>query len=75
LSTIGTRLRAARDSQLLRQEELAERADVPVVTISRIENDRYTERPRQTTIRKLALALGVDPVWLAFGNRKGKAAA
>src|SRR5262245_54394930 len=75
LSTIGQRLRNARDRQLLMQEELAERAGVPVLTISRIENDRYTERPRQTTIRKLALALGVDPVWLAFGDDEGKAAA
>ena len=78
MDTIGERLRRARDRRDWTQEELARRSGVPVVTISRIENDRYGERPRQSTIRRLAEALGVDPAWLLFGDGEapgGKAAA
>jgi transcriptional regulator with XRE-family HTH domain len=56
---IGTELRAARERALLTQEELAARADVQSLTISRIETDKV--EPRYSTIRKLAKALGRDP--------------
>ena len=56
---IGTQLRAARQRALLTQGELAARADVQPLTISRIETDKV--EPRYSTIRKLAEALGVDP--------------
>ena len=56
---IGTELRAARERALLTQEELAARADVQSLTISRIERDKV--EPRYSTIRKLAKALGRDP--------------
>jgi transcriptional regulator with XRE-family HTH domain len=56
---IGTQLRAARERALLTQEELATRAEVQPLTISRIETDKV--EPRYRTIRKLAKALGVDP--------------
>jgi transcriptional regulator with XRE-family HTH domain len=56
---IGTALRAARERALLTQEELAARADVRPLTISRIETDKV--EPRYSTIRKLAKALGRDP--------------
>jgi transcriptional regulator with XRE-family HTH domain len=59
---IGTQLRAARERALLTQRELAARADVQPLTISRIETDKV--EPRYSTIRKLAKALGVDPVEL-----------
>ncbi len=59
---IGTQLRAARQRALLTQEELAARARVQPLTISRIETDKV--EPRYSTIRKLARALGVDPAEL-----------
>jgi transcriptional regulator with XRE-family HTH domain len=55
-------LRAARERALLTQEELAVRADVQPLTISRIETEKV--EPRYSTIRKLARALGVDPTEL-----------
>jgi transcriptional regulator with XRE-family HTH domain len=59
---IGTQLRAARQRALLTQGELAARADVQPLTISRIETNKV--EPRYSTIRKIAKALGVDPVEL-----------
>ena len=56
---IGTQLRAARERALLTQEELAARAEVQPLTISRIETDKV--EPRYSTIRKVAKALSVDP--------------
>jgi len=68
-ATIGGRLRRARLSRGLTQDELAELSGVPVVTISRIENNRYGT-PRPPTVRKLATALGVTPGWLLFGEEQ-----
>jgi transcriptional regulator with XRE-family HTH domain len=59
---IGERLRRLRERRALRQEDLAELADVGKNTVNRIEKNR-TE-PHMTTVRKLADALGVDPVEL-----------
>jgi transcriptional regulator with XRE-family HTH domain len=56
---IGTQLRTARQRALLTQEELAARAKVQPLTISRIETDKV--EPRYSTIRKVAKALSVDP--------------
>jgi transcriptional regulator with XRE-family HTH domain len=56
---IGTELRAARERALLTQEELATRANLQPLTISRIETDKV--EPRYSTIRKLAKALDRDP--------------
>jgi transcriptional regulator with XRE-family HTH domain len=52
------RLRAVRESQLLTQQDLAAKAGVHHVTISRIETGEI--EPRFRTIRALADALGVD---------------
>ena len=59
---IGTQLRAARQRALLTQEELAARAKVQPLTISRIETVKV--EPRYSTIRKVAKALSVDPAEL-----------
>lgn len=67
--TLGARLSQARKRKVLSQEELAEAAGVPVVTISRIENG-HTGEPRPSTVRKLATALEVDPTWLIFGEEE-----
>jgi transcriptional regulator with XRE-family HTH domain len=61
---IGQRLKAARDRRLLTQEELAERSGVHFTTISKIENGGTA---RQSTVRRLAAALGVDPSELVEG--------
>jgi transcriptional regulator with XRE-family HTH domain len=65
--TVDQRLKWARDRRAWTQVDLARESGVPVVTISRIENRRIA-RPRQSTVRKLAEALGVDPGWLLVGE-------
>ena len=75
MPTIGERLREARRRKVWTQEDLARESGVPVVTISRIENDRQEHQPRPSTIRRLAGALGVEPAWLLLGDDgDGKAA-
>lgn len=70
------RLEAARRRKVLTQEELADEAGVSPVTIHRLETG-VNENPRPATVRKLALALGVDAGWLLFGEgiSEGKLAA
>ena len=56
-------LKELRESQFLTQRELAERSDVGVATIARIEKGKC--RPTFRTIKRLAAALGVAPSELA----------
>lgn len=72
------KLRAVRERLFITQEELAERTGMSRATISRIESD--LQRPRISTVRKLAAALGVQPEELVEWTteerpEKGKAAA
>ncbi len=67
MDTAGERLRWARDRRAWTQGDLAQESGVPIVTISRIENRRI-DRPRQSTVRRLADALSVDPGWLLTGE-------
>ena len=53
------RLREVRERKLMTQTELAERAGLTLSTISRLENG--LQRPRISTARVLAEALGVQP--------------
>ena len=53
------KLRDARTRALLSQRDLAELTGVGPVTISRIESG--IQRPRPSTLRKIAKALGVRP--------------
>ncbi len=69
--TVGERLRLARERRVLTQADLATKAKVTVVAISRIENGRLDGTPRQSTVRRLARALKVDPAWLLFGELAG----
>jgi len=77
MDTIGQRLRSMRDRKLWTQAELSEQSGVPVITIWRIENEQHSDRPRVSTVRKLAQALRVDAQWLMFGEdiEEGKIAA
>lgn len=69
---MAKRLRALRLSHVWTQEDLGEKSGVPVVTISRLENDHNVGLPRQSTVKKLALALGVSPAYLLFGEEVGE---
>ena len=53
------RLQSVRERLFVTQEELSERTGMSRATISRLENHR--QRPRISTVRKLAEALGVQP--------------
>ena len=72
-------LRELREAAVLTQMELAERAGVSADAIRDIENGRVQPRPR--TLRKIAEALGINPVELrarlhaAEEAPRGKAAA
>jgi transcriptional regulator with XRE-family HTH domain len=60
------RLRELRREQVLSLRELEEKSGVSYNTIWRIEDGRQGAHPR--TIRKLALALGVEPKELLKGD-------
>ena len=74
-----SRLREARLRRMLTQQELAERAGTTEATVNRLENG--LQRPRISTVRKLADVLGVAPEELIDwggeeeGAEGGKAAA
>ena len=55
------RLRAVRKAKMLSQDDLARRAGLSRPTISRVEAG---EEARFVTVRKLAEALGVEPIEL-----------
>ena len=62
---IGERLKNCRVQLGMRQSDLAELVGVAPVQIYRYESGRV--QPRLDTIGKLALALNVNPQWLAGG--------
>lgn len=53
------KLKRAREKRLMTQEELAKSTGISVTSISRIENGAH--KPRFSTVKKLAAALGVEP--------------
>ncbi len=57
-------LRELREARLFTQDDLAQLAGLVVVTINRVEKGR--QKPRFSTIRKLAKALGVPPGEIEF---------
>ena len=63
---LGERLFEARDRAGLPLRELGQRAGVSWSTISAIEKGNQSATAE--TIEKLAIALGVRPCWLAFGE-------
>lgn len=73
------KLREVRERLLVTQADLAERTGIAEATISRLENGM--QRPRISTVRKIATALDVAPEELiawgedAPGEETGKAAA
>jgi len=75
MDTVGKRLEDTRRRQVLTQAELAHKAGVSLITVSRIENGGEDVNPRPATIRRIAAALGVDAGWLLFGDEDVKRAA
>lgn len=67
MDTVGERLRWTRQRHVWSQVDLSNLSGVPVVTISRIENNRHG-LPKPSTARKLSRALGIDPAWLLYGE-------
>ena len=65
-TSIGKRLRAARQRSGLTQEGLAEESGCGLATIRRIEQGDM--EPRAETARRLARALTVRAGWLMFGE-------
>lgn len=69
---LGERLFEARDRAGLTLRELGQRSGVSWSSISAIEKGRQSATVE--TIERLALALGVRPSWVAFGEGRGRAA-
>jgi len=65
--TLAQRLSRLREFACLTQDELAKKAEVSGVTISRIENGASAS---PAVARKLAKALGVEPGWFRTGRKK-----
>ena len=57
------------------QKDLAEEAGVDIQTVSAYEKDPPTKRPQPSTVRKLAEALGVEPLVLNYLFHRQEAAA
>ena len=64
-------LRELRESAMLTQEELAKKAGINPVTLSRLETGAHP--PRFKTIRALARALKVDPREIEFPAHRQEA--
>jgi len=74
MESVGKRIEETRRRRLMTQADLADKARLSLITVTRLENDASTN-PRISTLKALALALDVDPAWLLFGADEGKAAA
>lgn len=62
----GERLRKARIRRFLSQQNLADKAGTTEATVNRLENG--LQRARLRTIRKLAVALDIEPEELVMGE-------
>ena len=69
-----SRLREVRERLFITQAELADQSGVAESNISRIETG--VQQPRPSTVKRLAMALGIEPSELVdWDDDKGKAAA
>lgn len=75
METLGDRLETTRRKRVLTQADLARKAGVSQITVTRLESPNSEANPRVDTVRRLAEALDVDPSWLLFGDEGLKAAA
>ncbi len=65
MSSLGERLKQARENKQLSQQEVAERAGMSQPTYYKIESGKTK---RTTYLNDLARVLGVNPEWLATGQ-------
>jgi transcriptional regulator with XRE-family HTH domain len=65
---IGKRLYEARIKRDLTMDQLAAKAGINQSTISKLE--RGINEPGAANVERLALALDIDPCWLAYGTGK-----
>lgn len=65
--TLAERLRAVREARGLSQTELAQKADISLSNISKIEHQRRTDL-KMVTAEKLATALECSAEWLLLGS-------
>jgi transcriptional regulator with XRE-family HTH domain len=63
----GEKLRALREERFLSHRELAKLAGVSPTTVLNLETNPETTAQRRT-VRKLAAALGVEPIELVSGD-------
>lgn len=63
---IGKRLFEARIKRDLTMDQLAAKAKISQATISKLERGMHD--PASGVTERLAVALGVDPCWLAYGT-------
>jgi transcriptional regulator with XRE-family HTH domain len=49
------------------QADLANKAKLSLITVTRLENDA-SMNPRVNTLKAIATALDVSPAWLLFGD-------
>lgn len=67
LTTVGDRIKHARESKGLDQAPLAKAAGITVSALSQIETG-VTKSPRPETLFKIADALGTEARFLVFGH-------
>jgi transcriptional regulator with XRE-family HTH domain len=74
MESVGRRIEDTRRMRLMTQADLAGKAKVSLITVTRLENNE-SPNPRMSTVKAIAEALEVDPAWLLFGVEDLKAAA
>ncbi len=67
METLSERLAEMRRRRLMTQVDLANAAGISAATITRLETIGDTN-PRVVTVKRLAMALAVDPAWLLWGG-------
>lgn len=66
MTTFGTRLRRARKSKRLTQNDVADHLGIDFTTVSKYENDK--SQPDNETLRELAVLYEVSIDWLLTGK-------
>ena len=68
-STLGQRIRQAREAKQWTQKRLAQRVGVSLTTLGKLEHDAMVPGPRIEDLEEIAARLEVKLVWLLYGKR------